>query len=359
MSNQSGSPSRGPFNHLPAYAVLPVDSNLGDSLLTFLIAVVGGAPQGSLAPPPPPSATQTRATRAIRPPVIDGRDDDEVWKTAQPITDFREFDPDEGKPARFPTVAKVAYDEHNFYVFIRAFDPEPQKILKILARRDVRPPTDQLKIVIDSYHDRRTGYEFAVSPGGVKRDYAIYNDGNEDDSWDGVWDVATTVDSLGWTAEFRIPLSQLRYANAPTHTFGFAVWRDIERYKERVSWPLYHRQQAGFASQLGEVTGIEGISSPRRLEATPYLVTKNISVPATVGFDHDQRFTRRRLQVRRDLQPHARRHGQSGLRTGGGRPLGTQPHRIRDVFPGEAAVLHRGREPAELRRQLQHRQLFR
>ena len=260
-------------------------------MLTFLLAVVGGTPQGAASAAPLPPTRQAAATRAVHAPVLDGRDDDDVWKTAQPITDFQEFDPDEGKPARFPTMAKVAYDEHNFYVFIRAFDPEPQKILKILARRDVRPPTDQLKIVIDSYHDRRTGYEFAVSPGGVKRDYAIYNDGNEDEAWDGVWDVATTVDSLGWTAEFRIPLSQLRYANAPVHTFGFAIWRDIERFKERVSWPLYHRQQAGFASQLGEVTGIAGISSPRRLEATPYVVTKNVSIPASVGFDHDQRFT--------------------------------------------------------------------
>ena len=245
----------------------------------------------TLPPQPPTSATQAAAVRAARPPVIDGRDDDETWRTAQPITAFQEFDPDEGKPARFATEARVAYDAHNLYAFIRAFDPEPQKILSILARRDVRPPTDQLKIVIDSYHDRRTGYEFAVNPGGVKRDYAIYNDADEDEAWDGVWDVATTVDSLGWTAEFRIPLSQLRYASAPVHTFGFAVWRDIERFRERVSWPLYRRNQPGFASQLGELSGIEGISSPRRLEATPYVVTKNVSVPTATGFDRDQRLT--------------------------------------------------------------------
>ena len=256
---------------------------------TLLLAVQAVAVAST--PPPIPSATQASAVRAVRPPVLDGRDDDEVWRLAQPITDFQEFDPDEGKPARFATLAKVAYDAHNFYAFVRAFDPDPQKIERILSRRDVRPPTDQLKIVIDSYHDRRSGYEFAVSPSGVKRDYAIYNDTQEDDAWDAVWDVATTVDSLGWTAEFRIPLSQLRYANAPTHTFGFAVWRDIERFKERVSWPPYHRNQNTFASQLGEVTGIDGISSPRRLEVAPYVVTKNVSVPTTTGFDRDQRLT--------------------------------------------------------------------
>ena len=257
----------------------------------FLLAVT--LQTASITPPPPTPASerQAAASRAAQPPAIDGRDDDEVWQTAQRITAFQEFDPDEGKPARFPTEVRVAYDAHNFYAFIRAFDSEPQKILGILARRDVRPPTDQLKIIIDSYHDRRSGYEFAVSPGGVKRDYAIYNDGDEDDAWDGVWDVATTIDSLGWTAEFRIPLSQLRYGNEPVHTFGFAVWRDIERFKERVSWPLYHRQQSGFVSQLGEITGIEGISSPRRLEATPYVVTKNVEVPTATGYDRDQRAT--------------------------------------------------------------------
>src|SRR2546422_2576382 len=120
----------------------------------------------------------------------------------------------------------------------RAFDPHPDSILRLLARRDVRAATDQLKIIIDSYHDRRSGYEFAVNPAGVKRDYAIYNDTQEDDAWDAVWEVATAVDSLGWTAEFRIPLSQLRYVPRGTNTFGFGVWRDIQRYTERVSWPL-------------------------------------------------------------------------------------------------------------------------
>ena len=239
----------------------------------------------------PTTSTTARAVRAIHPVVIDGRPDDEVWKDAPRITDFLEFDPVEGKAARFKTEARVAYDQHNFYVFVRAYDPEPQKILKLLARRDQRAPTDQIKIVIDAYHDRRSGYEFAVNPAGVLRDYSIYNDNEEDGAWDGVWQAATTVDSLGWTAEFRIPLSQLRYSNAETHTFGFGIWRDIERYKERVSWPLYRNSQAGFVSQLGEVTGITGLSSPRRLELRPYAVTKNITLTkGTNDYSHPQKF---------------------------------------------------------------------
>src|SRR5213596_1864022 len=239
---------------------------------------------------PPPTATTATAVRAAHPPAIDGRDDDPVWHQAPAITQFREFQPREDGDPRFATEAKVAYDDRNIYVFIRAFDPHPDSILRLLARRDVRAATDQLKIIIDSYHDRRSGYEFAVNPAGVKRDYAIYNDQQEDDAWDAVWDVATTVDSLGWTAEFRIPLSQLRYAPAATNTFGFGVWRDIQRYTERVSWPVYRASRPGFPSQMGEVQGLVGLSSPRRLEVTPYGVTKNVTVADGGAFDHPQRF---------------------------------------------------------------------
>src|SRR5437870_2942153 len=260
-------------------------------LAVMVVVQAYSGPPAQAGKAPSPTATTVVARRAVHAVIIDGKDDDEVWREAAAVTAFREFSPREDGDPRFPTEAKVAYDHHNFYVFIRAFDPHPDSILKILARRDVRAPTDQLKIVIDSYHDRRTGYEFAVNPAGVKRDYAIYNDNHEDDAWDGVWQVATTVDSLGWTAEFRIPLSQLRYAHADTNTFGFAVWRDIQRYTERVSWPVYRQSQSGFASQLGDVTGLVGLPAPRRLEVAPYMVTKNVSVPAGPSFDRSQKLT--------------------------------------------------------------------
>ena len=259
------------------------------SLLVLALQTTGSPP------PPTPSTpsdgrtavTTARATRATTPPVIDGRGDDEVWRLAPAITAFRQFRPVEDGEPSFATETKVAYDARNFYVFIRMFDPHPDSILKLLARRDIRTASDQIKIIIDSYHDRRTGYEFAVNPAGVKRDYAVYDDGNEDDAWDGVWEAATQVDSLGWTAEFRIPLSQMRYAPGPTNTFGFGVWRDIDRYTERESWPLYRVTRPGLMSQLGEVTGLDGLATPRRIEVTPYMVTKN--VPLDPGFDRQQK----------------------------------------------------------------------
>src|SRR2546428_90215 len=125
----------------------------------------------------------------------------------------------------------------------------------------------------------------------VRAAVPVVIDGREDDAWDAVWDVGTQVDSLGWTAEFRVPLSQLRYVPRATNTFGFAVWRDIQRYSERVSWPVYRNSQAGISSQLGELTGLDGLPSPRRPEIAPYVVTKNVSVPTGTRFDRSQKVT--------------------------------------------------------------------
>jgi len=255
--------------------------------LTPLAAVVMVFQSVSPAPPTSPPRTTAVAQRAATPPTIDGKDNDAVWRLAPAIKDFRQFMPAEDGDPTVVTEFKVAYDDHNFYVFVRAYDPHPDSINTLLARRDVRICCDQIKISIDSYHDRRTGFEFAVNPGGVKRDYAIYGDGEqEDEAWDAVWEVGTQVDSLGWTAEFRIPLSQLRYPHAPTNTFGFGVWRDIDRRGgERVSWPLYRRSRRGFPSQLGDVVGLDGLAAPRRLELAPYVVVKNEPAP---GFTRDQ-----------------------------------------------------------------------
>ncbi|MDB4912443.1 MAG: hypothetical protein JWM95_87 [Gemmatimonadetes bacterium] len=249
----------------------------------FLLLVAAAAAHAQQAPSRTTKYQQARAIRADKPPVIDGADTDDVWTRASANSDFLEFQPTEGKAARFKTEFKVAYDDRNLYVFIRAFDPHPDSIMTALTRRDVRGPSDQLKVMIDSYNDKRSGFEFAVNPNGVKRDYAMYNDNSEDQAWDGVWNASTKIDSLGWTAEYQIPFSQLRYANASEHVFGFAIWRDIERFKERTSWPLYRSSQAGMSSQMGELEGIRDITPFHRLEVVPYAVAKNVSVAKTAA----------------------------------------------------------------------------
>jgi len=253
-----------------------------------LLAAVTLASQAPAAPPPP---TSVAATRAAEPLVIDGRDDDVVWHEAASITGFQEWRPSEGGPPKLPTVAKIAYDAGALYVFVRAFDPHPDSIITMLARRDYFTPSDMIWLFLDSYHDRRTGYEFGVNPSGVKLDAQIYNDGNEDFAWDAVWDVATRVDSLGWTAEFRIPLSQLRYGRQKHHTFALIIDRNLYRYSQRVSWPLLRQSKAGFVSQFGDVGGFDDLEAPRRLEAAPYVVTKNVSQFTNTGIGRTQDVT--------------------------------------------------------------------
>ena len=241
----------------------------------------GGATSsaGGTVAPRRPLVTDTSvvAVRATTAPVIDGSDEDSVWRVAPPIDAFLEWQPVEGKAPRFRTVAKVAYDAADLFVFVRAYDPHPDSIIRILERRDTFTPSDMIWIFVDSYHDRRTGYEFGVNAAGVKIDQAIYDDGREDGAWDAVWDAATRIDSLGWTAEFRIPLSQMRYSPDREHTFGFTIDRDIYRYNERVSWPIFSQAKAGMVSQFGSLDGLDDLEPPRRLEAMPYLVTKTAS----------------------------------------------------------------------------------
>ncbi len=222
---------------------------------------------------------------AMAPPEIDDRGNDPAWQSALVITDFREFDPVPNGDPRFRTEARITYDAHNLYFFVRAYDPHPDSIVSLLSRRDVKTASDQIKIMIDSYDDRRTGFEFAVNPAGVKRDYYTYNDADEDDSWDGVWYVATRIDSLGWTAEFRIPLSQLRYPSEKENTFGIMIDRDVARFSERYSWPLYSRTRTGIASQFAQVPGFKGLASPHRLEISPYTVVKTSNAPIGTGYE--------------------------------------------------------------------------
>src|SRR6185503_19209984 len=268
-----------------------------NAILVAALVAVNSAPLTAQQNPPVTTVQVQRenaaqAVRAEHPPQLDGRDTDPVWQNAPRYTEFRQFQPKVDIDPSFRTEFRAAYDDRNLYVFVRMFDPHPDSIMHALSRRDVRGPSDQIKLLIDSYYDKRNGYELAVNPDGVKRDYAMTNDGNEDDSWNGIWDVATAVDQQGWTAEFRVPLSQLRYNKEASNMFGFGIWRDIERKAERTSWPLYNPTKNGIVSQLGVLQGLAGLSSERRMEATPYVVTKNVqhvkALPASPGLQYQR-----------------------------------------------------------------------
>ena len=174
-------------------------------LLSLLAQLAVATPTVAAAHAPDAPTRSVQATQATRAPVIDGRSDDGIWTSAPRMSEFRQYQPNIDIAPSMKTEFQVAYDSRNLCVFIRMFDPHPDSIMHALSRRDVRGPSDQVKVVIDSCDDKRTGFELAVNPDGVKRGYAICNDGDEDASWNGIWDVATRVDAEGWTAEFRIP----------------------------------------------------------------------------------------------------------------------------------------------------------
>ncbi|MGH9201616.1 MAG: DUF5916 domain-containing protein, partial [Vicinamibacterales bacterium] len=225
------------------------------------------------------SARTFVARRLTNPPRIDGRLDDSVWRTVPGRRDFTVFAPREGGTPDFPNETWIGYDDAALYVALRAHDPNPDSIIRRLARRDTFEATsDLILLFIDSWHDRRSGYQFALSAAGVKFDALLFDDGSADASWDGVWDGEVTVDSTGWSAEFAIPFRQLRFVNRERPTFGIFIGRWVGRTGERSSVPQYRRSVAGLSSQMGTLTGFKPGSSGA-LETTPYLRAGARNVP--------------------------------------------------------------------------------
>jgi Domain of unknown function (DUF5916)/Carbohydrate family 9 binding domain-like len=211
---------------------------------------------------------------------LDGELTEGAWERAEPIRGFVQRDPKEGAAPAFETEVRVLYDRRYLYVGVRAFDRDPGKIVGIRTRRDGTSPSDWIRVMIDSYHDRRTAYEFAVNPAGVKQDAYWFADSSSDSSWDAVWDVSVTRDDTGWRAEFRIPFSQLRFEPGKADTFGFAVLRQVGRLNETSSWPLLAKSKPGFVSQMGELGGLALTGAAKRLEVVPYSVGQVEARPA-------------------------------------------------------------------------------
>jgi hypothetical protein len=213
---------------------------------------------------------------------VSGEVKDEVWQTVPPVSAFVQREPHDAAEPSQRTEFRIAYDATTLFVKVRAFDSEADKIVTYLTRRDLDSPCDWIHILIDSYHDRRTAYEFAVNPSGVKMDRYWFNDTDKDDSWDAVWDVNVSRDAQGWSAEFRIPFSQLRFGPSSSNTFGFAVSRQIGRLNETSTWPLLSRSANGYVSSFGDLGGLSMDASVKRLELVPYTVA-NVTRQSTEG----------------------------------------------------------------------------
>lgn len=232
------------------------------------------------------AASQIRTARAVRTPApirIDGALDDAAWAAAEPVDAFVQRDPSEGSPPTLRTLARIAFDDAAVYVAVHAFDPDPSRVVGYLTRRDAGSRSDWVHVIIDSYHDRRTAYQFGINPAGVKFDSYWFNDGNEDSSWDAVWDAMAARAADGWTAEFRIPYSQLRFSSGGNGDVGFAVTRTVSRLNETSTWPLLARSATGWVSQFGVLTGLTRERAQKRLELMPYVVGQVQTAPPQPG----------------------------------------------------------------------------
>jgi hypothetical protein len=213
-----------------------------------------------------------RAARTPEAPKLDGRVDDPVWQRAPVFTDFLESYPKEGATPTFRTEVRVLYDDKTLFVSVVCRDPNPELVQRQLGRRDTNPLVgDLVEVAIDSTHDRRTGYYFAVNAAGVLRDALLYGDVNMADTWDGVWDAAVAMLPDGWSAELAIPLDLLRFPRAPTQEWGFLVRRTVHRTHQVFDSRMIPKSANGLVSRLGTLTGLDGMRPRRAFQLTPYL----------------------------------------------------------------------------------------
>ena len=216
---------------------------------------------------------RVRALRRDAPITIDGKLDEPIWATAQAATDFRQAQPKPGDPAQ-RTEIRILYDDEALYLGARMFsDKGSAGVRTQLVRRDATGAnSDYIQFIFDTYHNHLGRTIFSTNPSGVKSDAGQAAE-NADPSWDPIWTVKTQIDSLGWTAEFRIPFSQLRFSRDSLQSWGMQVWRTEARLNEVSMWSYWGPDEAGGPSRFGHVDDLApGQGSGKRLELLPYTV---------------------------------------------------------------------------------------
>jgi hypothetical protein len=266
------------------------------ALTLVVVASLVAAPAKSRAqtrgvhPQAAPIAQAVRLTSSIS---MDGKLDEDVWRSAPAITEFRQSQPDEGKPGTQRTEVRFAYDDEAIYVGAPMFDSLGAKgEVTRLLRRDALAETDSdiLQITFDSYHDHSSRYIFWLNPSGSKRD------GTGDPTWDPVWEGKANIDSLGWTAELRIPFNQLNFSRDTDQIWGIQVIRFIHRLNERQHFAWWPNNDVGGPQRYGHLEGIRIGERPRGMEILPYTVGRRRDVrppdpnnPFTRSSDTDYR----------------------------------------------------------------------
>ncbi len=249
-----------------------------DGVYTFspqkLPEVYGPAEEGAL------SATSPRAVRLAGPVAVDGEVRDEEWRAVPAFTQLTTTYPQPGPPAQ-RTEVRVAYDEEALYLAVVCFDREPDAVLASLGRRDNPGVSDKVVVMLDTARDRQTAYYFGINAGGVQEDGVITDDVNGNQGWDGVWEGASRLREDGWSAELRIPFSQLRLSSDEQQVWGFNVRRAIGRTGQQLDTSPIPRKANVFVSRFGELTGVS-VKPPRELLLRPFLAARAFLRPSEV-----------------------------------------------------------------------------
>ncbi len=222
---------------------------------------------------------EVRQIRALKinphAPKIDGNLDDIIWHKAEFFSGFTQKDPKEGEPAANQTEVAVIYDENAVYFAARMLSQKPDDIMATVSRRDKTGNSERVIISLDTYHDKRTAYSFAVTAAGTRIDYYHRSDseGDRDYDFNPVWEAASIRTADGWNAEMRIPFTQIRFKNQDVQTWGININRFVPTESEDSYWIMIPKEETGWSSKMGELVGIQGIAPSRRVELLPYFAS--------------------------------------------------------------------------------------
>jgi hypothetical protein len=203
---------------------------------------------------------------------VDGKLTEAIWAKADIAKDFLMINPDNGKPEpkERRTEVKVVYDNDAIYIGATLYDNEPSKIRKELASRDSDASADIFGVFINGYNDSQQEARFAVSAAGVQTDAMYTSNGNQDLSWNAIWDSHVEITNYGWVVEMKIPYAALRFSSEKKQTWGLNFYRDINRDRQQFTWNLIDNKINNESVQAGLLEGIENIDTPTRLFLIPY-----------------------------------------------------------------------------------------
>ena len=237
-----------------------------------------------------------RAVRVEQEPRMDGNVlGDPVWAAAQPVGGFRQTFPDEGLPATERTEVRVLFTSDAIYFGVVCYDSDPSAIIMSDSRRDSSmTDADSFQMVLDTFQDQQNGFVFGTTPAGQEYDGQVINEGGTRGSsrrsgsggfsrgsaggfnlnWDGAWQVQTAISDIGWSAEFAIPFTTVRYPAREFQSWGVNFQRNIRRRSEIAYWaPLprqYNLYRVSMAGQLAGLATPAGLTN--NLQMTPYAI---------------------------------------------------------------------------------------